>query len=86
MGFLGSCHCFSTEENRKPGARPGAKLVENQPLTKSWPSARLLSRTGELSAFPLQHHPPPSPWGLHAAPLPLSCQVPSPLPAPSPAS
>lgn len=38
VGLLGSCHRCSTEENRRPRARPGARLVESWPLTKSRPS------------------------------------------------
>lgn len=60
VGLLGSGHRCSTEENRRLEAR----LVENQPLTESWPSTKLTNRIVKLPLFSLQRHLPPTLWGV----------------------
>jgi hypothetical protein len=66
-GLLGNLGHGTTEENRRPGARPG----EDQPLTKSQslpkPLAELESCHGCSPVPPATS----SLGGLHAAPLPL---------------
>lgn len=100
VGFLGSCHCFSTEENRRPaggggeqGARPRARLVENQPLTKSQPSDRLLGSWNIFSwappanfslassrCSPFPQLPRLSPHGSHPLPQPRAFSPKHPAP------